>query len=1007
MSKPIEPSTGEEKPVGSRSRWRGWWRLVLLLVVGVVGFVLWTNPARNPVAHLAQARVLLADGQVAQAVDLAKWAFNQSEGDSVTRGGAAMLLAHIAEHNDDLDEAAAWYDRVPVRAPEFSSAQTSSGVLYADKLHRLGDAIDRFAAVEQRDPGSLLARRRLAQMLGLANRTHEAQPHRVALVRLGNISHLELLLLVLGEETIDDAQVLERYRAAAPSDPHPLIGLSRLSAQADDTTRARKLLQEAITLDGELVELVIRLGALLVETRDFRGLLDWEQRLVSTGVKLHPGGQVVRGDMFRLIDAPQRAARCYLEAVRLDPNRPEACYRLGRILVQLGQPDQAAEFLQRARQVEAYVQAAKVANAAENIAEVARQAGVLSLPWEEYAWTALQSTTDPNNRQLVEKLSRLKEALAGLPDQRTRPGTGPAQRLDLTTFPEPELNEALVSRLEHRDVEGAAVVDRGIRFEEVAESVGLNFRFVNGASRPEDIRFMYQTTGGGVAAVDFDRNGWPDLWWTQGAETPTSRDGQHSDALFHNSGDGHVIDVTVQAGLAENRFSQGLAVGDVDSDGFPDMLVASLVENRLWLNNGDGTFTATEPGGPGKNRWTTSCLVADLDGDGLSDLYEVNYLAGSDVFTRRCPESNGTAGICTPQTFSGSADRALRNLGDGRFQDVSSGWDLQRPGGSGLGVVAARLAESTPPRRLDLFIANDTRANFLYRPRASVEDDSSSAWREIALEQGLALNDAGRAEACMGIAVGDVDGDGRLDLFVTNFIDETNTLYRQNERGGFADRTRVAGLETPSRPQLGFGTQFLDLDLDGVLDLVVTNGHIEANKMEGQPFRMPPQVFWNDGSGRFHLLAAEKLGAFFEGKYLGRGLARLDFNRDGAPDVAISHVDRAAALLINRTSKRGHHVVVRLVGTRGSRDAIGTTVVYRLESRRVVRQLTAGDGFQASNQRVLVLGLGASRVVPSVEVTWPSGERQVFDGLPLDSEVVLVEGRSQAFRLPGPEPTGR
>ncbi|MBO09600.1 MAG: hypothetical protein CMJ68_02435 [Planctomycetaceae bacterium] len=1007
MSKPIEPSTGEEKPVGSRSRWRGLWRLIFLIVVVVVGLVWWTNRSRNPVADLAQARALLADGHVVEAVDLAKLAFNQSEGDSVIRGEAAVLVARIAEQNDDLQDAASWYDRVPDRSPEFSSARASSGLIYAEKLHRLGDAIDRFATVAERDPGSLVARRRLAQVLGLANRTHEAQEHLVALVRLGNISHLELLLLVLGEETIDDVQVVERYQKAAPSDPHPLIGLARLAAQAGKMARARELLQEAITLDGELVEPVVRLGALLVETRDFRGLLNWEQELVSMKVKQHPGGQVVRGDMFRLIDAPRRAARCYLDAVRMDPNRPEACYRLGRILVSLGQSDQATEFLQRARQVEAYVQAAKVANGAETIADVARQAAALSLPWEEFAWTALQSTTDPNNRQLAEKLTRLKDALAGLPDQRIRPGTGIAQRLDLTGYPQPELSDALVARLDQGDVADDQVADRGIRFEETAMATGLNFRFVNGANRAEDIRFMYQTTGGGVAAVDYDRDGWPDLWWTQGADQPTVRDGKHSDALFLNTGDGRVIDVTIQAGVAENRFSQGVAVGDIDADGFPDILVANLVENRLWLNNGDGTFTAAELGGPGRNRWTTSCLVADLDGDGLPDLYEVNYLAGEDVFTRRCRESDGTTGICTPQTFSGSLDRTLRNLGDGQFEDVSSRWKLQRPGGSGLGVVAARLGTSTPPGRLDLFIANDTRANFLYRPGSSGDKSSSSAWRDTALQQGLALNDAGRAEACMGIAVGDVDGDGRLDLFVTNFIDETNTLYRQNERGGFSDRTRAAGLESPSRAQLGFGTQFLDLDLDGVLDLVVTNGHIENNTAKGQPFRMPPQVFWNDGSGRFHLLDADKLGDFFSGRYLGRGLARLDFNRDGAADIAISHVGRPAALLINRTVQRGHHVVVRLVGTRGNRDAIGTTLMYHLGSRRVVRQLTAGDGFQASNQRVVVLGLGASGVVPPVEVTWPSGTRQVFDGLPMDGEVVLVEGRSRAFRLPGPESTGR
>ncbi|GIS59366.1 MAG: hypothetical protein CM1200mP2_15910 [Planctomycetaceae bacterium] len=259
----------------------------------------------------------------------------------------------------------------------------------------------------------------------------------------------------------------------------------------------------------------------------------------------------------------------------------------------------------------------------------------------------------------------------------------------------------------------------------------------------------------------------------------------------------------------------------------------------------------------------------------------------------------------------------------------------------------------------------------------------------------------------MGIAVGDVDADGHLDLFVTNFLDETNTLYRQDAEGGFSDRTRSAGLESVSRHQLGFGTQFLDADLDGVLDLVVTNGHIEETGEEGRPFRMSPQFFWNDGSGRYRQLSAKGLGEFFGGAYLGRGLARLDFDRDGAPDVAISHLDRPAALLVNRSAGRGHRVVVRLVGTVGGRDAIGTTLSYRLGPRRVMRQLTAGDGFQASNQRVVVLGLGTSKSVPEVQVTWPSGRQQVFDGLPLDGEVVLVEGRARVYRLPGPESPGR
>jgi tetratricopeptide (TPR) repeat protein len=1007
MSKPISRLEGGEPAVENRVGPRWMWPVILVGLVTAGSLLWWAIPAQDPLARLAAAHTFFEAGELVRSAREAELAYEWSEGDSVTRGAAAMVLARIAEAHDRLPEAATWYDRVPDLSPDAPTARLSAGMLYADPLHRLGDSIDRFTSVLRVDPGSLPARRRLAQMLGLANRNHEAQPHLVALVRLGNISHLELLLLILGEETIDSAEVLGPYRSAAPSDPHPLIALARLASQSDDTKKANQLLEQAIAADGTLVEPVVRLGELLVQTGDLRGLLKWEQQLVTSEVREHPGGQVVRGDMFRLAGAPRRAAVCYLEAVRRDPNRPEACYRLGRILVGLGDKAQAAVFLDRARRVEAYIQAAKVAESAEAVDDLIRRSRDLGLAWEEYAWSGLQIRVRPEDRSLAEKLPQLAETLKGLPLQRTRPGANPAEGLDLSSYPDPELDAELIARLDRPSGTGSGVVDVEIRFEEISKAAGLDFQFVNGARRPEDIRFMYQTTGGGVGVLDFDHNGWPDLWWTQGTTQPTDSGGSHSDALYLNIGNGQVLDVSLQAGISETRFSQGLAVGDVDSDGFPDVLVANLIENQLWMNNGDGTFTPSELAGAGQKRWTTSCLVADLDGDGLPDLYEVNYLAGDDVFSRRCQGPDKKPGICTPQTFEGATDRILRNLGDGRFQEVSSRWKLERPGGSGLGIVAARLGDSTPLGRLDLFIANDTRANFLYRPPSSSKGISAEAWEEIGLVRGLALNDAGRAEACMGIAAGDVDGDGRIDLFVTNFLDETNTLYRQNERGGFVDFTRAAGLESPSRDQLGFGAQFLDLDLDGVLDLVLTNGHIEETGPEGRPFRMSPQVFLNDGSGRFQLVSADQLGKFFEGKYLGRGLARLDFNRDGAPDVAISHVDRRAALLINRTPERGHHLVVRLVGTSLSRDAIGTTVAYRLGKRRVVRQLTAGDGFQASNHRVLLLGLGESDSVPAVEVTWPSGRVQVFEGLPLDGEVVLVEGRAESFGLPAPESIGR
>ena len=1008
MSKPIRSGADFDPPAGGRRRPVPIWAVLVVLSASIAGFAWLLSPDPDVASQLAEARSALDGGNLEDATRLSEAVFERSEQDGSTRGQAAMLRARIAEVGEQWDVAAEWYDRVPDGVLEETAARASAGSLYADRLDRLGDAIQRFTVLHELDPDSLQARRRLAQLLGLATRNHEAESHLVALVRLGNISHLQLLLLVLGEETIDDAEVLERFRAAAPDDPHPLIALARMAEQAGEISKAREWLESAIAADGELVQPVVRLGQLLVDARNGPALVAWHDSHMSFSLGLHPGGQVVLGDMFRMAGRLPLAARCYHEAVRLDPNRPEACYRLGRILVRLGRSSAAAEFLERARQVEAYVQAAKVAKTPDDIVDVARRADKLSLPWEHYAWTALLAAVRPDDRGLAERLPRLRESLDGLPERRTRPGANPAQRLDLSDFPVPRLDDQAVARLNEKrpSADRADAATPEIRFEEVSEAAGLDFRFVNGPGRADDIRFMYQTTGGGVGVFDFDRNGWPDLWWTQGADRPTDDSGRHRDLVCLNTGDGQLLDVSRQAKVLETRFSQGLAVGDVNADGFPDVMVANLSANRLWLNNGDGTFSdMTWSGSSG--RWTTSCLVVDLDGDGLPDLYEVNYLAGEDVFTRRCEGSDGSRGICTPQTFSTATDRVFRNTGDGRFEDVSARWGLDRPGGSGLGIVAARLFPETPAGSLDLFVANDTRANFLFRASASEDGTPLARWDEIALGRGVALNDSGRAEACMGIAVGDVDADGHLDLFVTNFLDETNTLYRQDAQGGFADRTRSAGLESVSRHQLGFGTQFLDADLDGVLDLVVTNGHIEETGEEGRPFRMPPQFFWNDGSGRYRQLSAKGLGEFFGGAYLGRGLARLDFDRDGAPDVAISHLDRPAALLVNRSAGRGHRVVVRLVGTVGGRAAIGTTLSYRLGPRQVMRQLTAGDGFQASNQRVVVLGLGTSKSVPEVQVTWPSGRQQVFDGLPLDGEVVLVEGRARVYRLPGPESPGR
>jgi len=257
---------------------------------------------------------------------------------------------------------------------------------------------------------------------------------------------------------------------------------------------------------------------------------------------------------------------------------------------------------------------------------------------------------------------------------------------------------------------------------------------------------------------------------------------------------------------------------------------------------------------------------------------------------------------------------------------------------------------------------------------------------------GLAFDRDGAAQACMGVAAGDADQDGLLDLFITNYFRESNTLYQQ-QGGMFVDATRPAGLREASFSWLGFGTQFLDADLDGLLDLVITNGHVDDYSKVGQPFEMPPQLFRNRGQAHFQELASQDLGLYFQQRYRGRGLARLDWNRDGREDFVVSHLDAPVALLTNQTKQHGNHLAVQLVGTASSRDAIGSRVTVTSGDNSWTAQLTAGDGYQASNQRQLVFGLGQNHQPDKLTVHWISGATQTFTNLPLNSEIRIVEGQ--------------
>jgi hypothetical protein len=325
--------------------------------------------------------------------------------------------------------------------------------------------------------------------------------------------------------------------------------------------------------------------------------------------------------------------------------------------------------------------------------------------------------------------------------------------------------------------------------------------------------------------------------------------------------------------------------------------------------------------------------------------------------------------------------------------DVSSSAGIAVSKGNGLGIVAGDFDDSG---RINLFVSNDFTPNF-YFVNQTKEAGASPRFVDRGLVSGLAYDMDGRLQACMGVAVDDTNGDGLLDIFVTNYSAESNTLYRQVSPELFVDETRQAALREPSFPLVTFGTQFLDADLDGLPDVVVTTGGLVGERPE-----MQPQFFRNMGD-RFEESDASRLGPYFQSKHVGRGLARLDWNRDGLEDFVVSDLVAPSALLTNRTAKRGHFLAVHLRGVRSSRDAIGTRVTLKLAGRTIVRQLMAGDGYMASNQRQLVFGLGDNQRVDELQVRWPFGLTRTLHDLPADREIVLIEGQEAPVVLPKPQ----
>lgn len=493
---------------------------------------------------------------------------------------------------------------------------------------------------------------------------------------------------------------------------------------------------------------------------------------------------------------------------------------------------------------------------------------------------------------------------------------------------------------------------------------------------------MVETLGGGCGWLDYDRDGWWDLYLVQGGRLDSpERDASGGDRLFQSRVGSRFRDVTTGACIVECAYSQGVAIGDYDNDGFDDVYVTNLGANTLYRNRGDGTFEdATAQSGTGDPRWSTSAAWADLDRDGDLDLYVCNYLRYDPRDPVNCTDARGNVRMCLPEDFEAWPDALYFNEGDGTFREAAAERGLTGSGNKSLGVAVADFNNDRWP---DIYVANDTTPNFLFL------NQGDGRFKDVALPAGCAVSHDGTPQASMGVAVGDYDRDGWLDIYVTHFTSEPNTLYQNLGEARFADVTRTVGLERPTLWALGFGAVMEDFNQDGSMDVFISNGHIDDWRDRREDYRMVPQMFSYE-RGRWRE-QSDAGGGFFRTAHLGRGVAGCDYDNDGDTDLAIVHQDTPVAVLRN-DSRRGHWLGVQLIGTDSNRRGIGARVTVRQGETTLARELLGGTSYCASHQPVLHFGLGDSTQSCTLVVHWPGGEEQRISGLEGDQHVTVLQG---------------
>ncbi|EMI21460.1 ASPIC/UnbV domain protein [Rhodopirellula maiorica SM1] len=912
-----------------------------------------------------------------------------------------MLRVMVAEQ--DIAAAVALLDRMadvhPARHDDLHAH--AANLLYHDGA--VEQAIDRLESLLTRSPAFHEARRRLAQMLNQQGYMFDANEQIRILIRGHAMTLDELVSLIFPDRSWIAVKDIPQDRSEWPTHQWSVMKVASAYRIDGNPRLALQCLSEHESNDDRTDPATESLrGRVLADAQMYDRLRDWVSS-APTRCQRYPDYWIACGNLA-IHDKDDGAIACFTNAIQREPHSLDAHYGMIQSLENAGRMPQAELFRKRSQVLDTLGhQVRKIRDStqpnpqdfvdlATGLMSVGRS--IEAIAWQEFA-LALFSPRSPQRHQIGSYKARVLAEFPSGNDEATvlcglDLGSLPSVDRWLATLkPESSHSATTIKSVSHALPSRAVIPQINAVFQNVAERVGIEFRYRNAAVPVEREFQIFQAFGGGVACLDVDRDGSVDFYFGQAATTPPDGIATFSNALFRNR-NGQFANVIAEAAADHRGYTMGVTAGDWNQDGFADLMIGNLGRNKLLINQGDGTFRPAADNSLAEvSSFTSSVAIADVTGDSLPDIVEINYLDDPTVFDPIKYDADGKPiSLPGPLQFQPAMDRVWVSKGDGSMVPEPLGGQVAADYSTGLALLVTDL-DQTPGN--DVFVANDLRANQLWVRRDP--DDLRSARVDVAVTRGAAYGSSGKPMACMGIAAADFDGNGRTDLHITNFENEWSNQYMQNESGVFVDSAVPYQLDTVSRKMLGFGTQAIDYDNNTVWDLIVGNGHIEDLSAKGSLFAMPTQLLAGRGNEFVlqHVLGDDE---YWSGMHFSRAMAKCDFNRDGRVDIVITDLKQNAVLLENQTPTANHWLQLELVGTVSERDAIGARVTVEFTSQSLTQTVNSGDGYCAKNEAVLLFGLAGADSADRVTVLWPSGREQVFTNLICEKRWLLIEGES-------------